>query len=102
MSKESFDDRLKKASNTLQNNSREIPAPSFKKMALSASTDMIAAIGIGFGLGLLLEKFTTISPWGMIVGFILGSIAGLLNVYRSLCRIGYGLGWHSFRQDKDQ
>ena len=48
---------------------------------------------MGFGLGVVIERFYTVAPWGMIIGFILGSMTGLRNVYRRLVKMGYGLGW---------
>lgn len=89
---ENFEKKLKDLEKVHQKNSlpQEI---SFRRMALSASCDMIAAIAVGFGLGLALEHFISLSPWGMIIGFLLGSIAGLLNVHKGLKRAGYGFQW---------
>jgi ATP synthase protein I len=65
---------------------------SFKGVALKTSTDMLAAIVVGAGLGVAFDKYVDSYPWGLIIGFILGSVAGLLNVYRGLCKIGFGFG----------
>ncbi|MFN7662725.1 MAG: AtpZ/AtpI family protein [Alphaproteobacteria bacterium] len=59
-------------------------------MAWRASTDMLAGIVVGTGAGLLCDHFFHTAHWGLIVGFLMGSTAGLLNVYRSLCKVGYG------------
>ncbi|HCI48297.1 MAG: hypothetical protein A2977_03660 [Alphaproteobacteria bacterium RIFCSPLOWO2_01_FULL_45_8] len=67
-------------------------SPSFKSMAWKASSDMVGAIIVGTGGGLLFDRFFHTPHWGLIIGFFLGSAAGLLNVYRGLCRVGYGLG----------
>ena len=76
------------------------PEPSFKGMAWSASCDMLAAIVVAFGLGVVLEHFyPAFAPWGMILGFLLGSITGLRNVYRRLVKMGYGLGWSAAVKD---
>tara|TARA_R110002050_G_scaffold118195_2_gene235409 strand:+ start:33432 stop:33698 length:267 start_codon:yes stop_codon:yes gene_type:complete len=64
----------------------------FKGAAMKVSTDMLAAIMVGAGLGVAFDKHFDTYPWALIIGFILGSAAGLLNVYRSLCKMGYGLG----------
>ena len=72
----------------------QVPLPSFKKVAWQASTDMLAALGVGFGGGLFLEQYYDCSPWGMIIGFVLGAFAGLLNVYRRLCKMGLGFGFN--------
>lgn len=66
------------------------PKFSFKSVAWKASTDMLAAIIVGAGLGIFVDQTFDVYPWGLIVGFLLGSAAGLLNVYRGLCKIGYG------------
>lgn len=64
--------------------------PSFKTMAWKSSADMIGAIIVGTGGGLLCDHFFHTAHWGLIIGFLLGSTTGLLNVYRGLCKIGYG------------
>ncbi|MBL8677175.1 MAG: AtpZ/AtpI family protein [Alphaproteobacteria bacterium] len=46
--------------------------------------DLVAGVFVGVGLGLLFDWMFQISPWGLISFFILGSAAGMLNVYRSL------------------
>jgi ATP synthase protein I len=47
-------------------------------------TDLVAGVFVGVGLGLLVDWIFKISPWGFISFFILGSTAGMVNVYRSL------------------
>jgi len=66
-------------------------ALSFGATAFRASTDMLASIIVGSAIGYLGDKYLNIYPYGIIFGFIFGAIAGLLNVYRRLCRMGYGL-----------
>lgn len=68
----------------------QTPHASFNTMAFRASTDMLSAIIVGAGLGFLVDKWLCSAHWGLIIGFILGAIAGLVNVYKSLCKIGYG------------
>lgn len=46
--------------------------------------DLVAGVFVGVGLGLLVDWIFKISPWGLISFFILGSAAGMVNVYRSL------------------
>ena len=46
--------------------------------------DLVAGVFVGVGLGLFVDWFFKISPWGLISFFILGSAAGMVNVYRSL------------------
>jgi ATP synthase protein I len=47
------------------------------------STELVAAVLVGAGLGWLLDKGLGISPWGMIVFLLLGFAAGVLNVMRA-------------------
>lgn len=70
--------------------------PSFNAVALQASTDMLAGIVVGSFLGWAIDRWLDSFYWGVIIGFILGSISGLWTVYRRLCKMGYGLG----QQDK--
>lgn len=46
--------------------------------------DLVAGVFVGVGLGLLVDWIFKISPWGLISFFILGSAAGMVNIYRSL------------------
>jgi F0F1-type ATP synthase assembly protein I len=46
--------------------------------------DLVAGVFVGVGLGLFVDWVFKISPWGLISFFILGSVTGMVNVYRSL------------------
>lgn len=50
----------------------------------SIGADLVAGVFVGVGLGLLVDWIFKISPWGLISFFILGSAAGMVNIYRSL------------------
>ena len=51
------------------------------------STEIIAALVVGVGIGLIVDKFFNTKPFGLIIFFIFGAIAGFLNVYRVMRRI---------------
>lgn len=51
--------------------------------ALRASTEFVAGILVGGGLGWALDKGLGTSPWGLIVFLLLGFAAGVYNVLRS-------------------
>lgn len=87
----SFQERLEKVQKDIESNSPVPMGPSFKTMAYQTSADMIAAVLVGCSLGFMVEHFLLIKPWGIIIGFFLGATTGLLNVYRRLVNIGYGL-----------
>ena len=47
------------------------------------SSELVAGVVVGAGLGWLLDRLLGISPWGLIVFLLLGFAAGVLNVMRS-------------------
>lgn len=55
--------------------------------AMRLSSEFIAAIFVGAGLGYLVDTLAGTSPWGMIVLLFLGFGAGILNVLRAAGKI---------------
>ena len=51
------------------------------------STELVAALVVGVGIGLLVDNYLDTKPFGLIIFFILGAFAGFLNVYRVMRRI---------------
>lgn len=51
---------------------------------INAGIEFVSGVFVGVGLGLLLDWVFGTSPWGLISLFILGSGAGMLNLYRTL------------------
>ena len=51
--------------------------------AMKLSSEFIAGICVGAGIGYLFDRFLGTSPWGMIVFLFLGFGAGVLNVLRA-------------------
>ena len=51
------------------------------------STEIIAALVVGVVIGLIVDKYLDTKPFGLIIFFIFGAIAGFLNVYRVMRRI---------------
>ena len=47
------------------------------------SSELVAGVLVGAGLGWLLDRWLGISPWGLIVFLLLGFAAGVLNVMRA-------------------
>lgn len=52
----------------------------------NVGVELVSGVFVGVGLGLLTDWVFGISPWGLISFFILGSAAGMLNIYRALTR----------------
>lgn len=49
---------------------------------LRLSSELVAGVLVGAGLGLLIDRWLGTSPWGLIVFLLLGFAAGVLNVVR--------------------
>jgi ATP synthase protein I len=47
------------------------------------SSELVAGVVVGAGLGWLIDRWLGISPWGLIVFLLLGFAAGVLNVMRT-------------------
>jgi ATP synthase protein I len=53
------------------------------------SSELVAGVVVGAGLGWLIDRWLGISPWGLIIFLLLGFAAGVLNVMRTA---GVGAG----------
>jgi ATP synthase protein I len=51
--------------------------------AIKVSSEFIAGIIVGAGIGWLIDKAAGTSPWGMIIFLILGFCAGILSILRN-------------------
>ena len=47
------------------------------------SSELVAGVIVGAGLGWLIDRWLGVAPWGLIVFLLLGFAAGVLNVMRS-------------------
>ena len=57
--------------------------PSAIARGFRLSTELVAGVLLGAGIGWLIDKGLGISPWGLIVFLLLGFAAGVLNVMRA-------------------
>lgn len=57
-------------------------------LAFRIGVELVAALIVGVGVGLLLDRWLGSAPWFLIVFFFLGAAAGILNVYRTASGIG--------------
>ena len=55
--------------------------------AFKISTELIAALIVGVGIGLIVDNYLGTKPFGLIIFFILGAFAGFLNIYRVMRHI---------------
>lgn len=51
-------------------------------VGLRIGIELVAGVVVGTVVGLALDRWLGTKPWLLIVGFLLGSCAGFLNVYR--------------------
>ena len=52
--------------------------------AFRISVDLLAGVGVGGGIGWLLDRqFPAIRPWCLVVGLFIGFAAGMMNVIRT-------------------
>jgi ATP synthase protein I len=56
--------------------------------AFRIGVELVAALIVGVGAGLLLDRWLGTAPWFLIVFFFLGAAAGVLNVYRAAAGMG--------------
>lgn len=52
-------------------------------MALRYSSELVASVVVGVGLGLLIDHFAKSSPWGLLVMMGFGMAAGIRNLMRA-------------------
>ena len=77
--------RLDQVSRPSENGPGPRPAADYSAMArgFRLSTELVAGVLVGAGIGWLLDRFLGISPWGLIVFLMLGFAAGVFNVMRA-------------------
>ena len=73
-----------KATNKIQQKRKKESGAGF---GFKISTEIIAALVVGVGIGLIVDKYLGTKPFGLIIFFIFGALAGFLNVYRVMRRI---------------
>lgn len=71
--------------------------------AMKLSSEFIAGVLVGAGLGWLSDRFLGTSPWGLIILLLLGFCAGTLNILRSAGRVAENRGLTSIKDvDRDK
>ncbi len=58
------------------------PGHSWKNGVARMGIEFVSAIFAGIIMGLLLDSFFAIKPWGIVSCFLLGCIAGFYNIYK--------------------
>lgn len=73
-------------------------------VAFRIGAELVAAMIVGIGGGLLLDRWLGTAPWGLIVLFLLGAAAGVMNVYRAMSGLGSAPGYRraTTKNDRDR
>lgn len=104
---EDLDSRLREARKRLDG---EDDAPRHQRsremgsgIALAAriGTELVAAVAVAVGIGLLLDAWLETKPWFLIAFIILGAGAGMMNVFRVANRLGGTAGYRDQRPRQD-
>ena len=85
MSKDQFKTRLEIAKKKILKKSKVSNQSSSSKlgMAFKMSTEMVAAVFVGAIIGFILDNWFGTKPWLILIFFLAGVIAGIMNVIKS-------------------
>ena len=61
--------------------------------AMRIGVELVAALIIGVAIGYFLDQWLGTKPWLMLLGFVFGSAAGFLGVYRAANGLGQTVGF---------
>jgi ATP synthase protein I len=82
---ERLGERLANVSRPSENGSGPRPSADLSGFArgFRLSTELVAGVLVGAGVGWLIDRWLGTTPWGLIVFVLLGFAAGVLNVMRA-------------------
>ncbi len=69
-------------------------------MAMRIGVELVASLVIGVGIGWGLDYVLGTSPWLLLVFFLLGAAAGMLNIYRVMMGMSQTVGYAKPQADK--
>lgn len=63
-------------------------ANAYKKLYVlwTVGIQIVVSVLIGFGMGLMIDRWLDTAPWFMLLFIIFGVAAGFLNIYRTLVK----------------
>ncbi len=69
--------------------------------ALRIGVELVSALAVGVGIGVLLDRWWGTAPWMLVVFFLFGSAAGVMNVFRVMKRYDSTVGYRGGGEDAD-
>ena len=72
--------KIQEAKEKIEEPAVEAPKPLGKIMKVVV--EIVAAMAVGLGIGILIDNYFDNRPFFIIVFFLLGSAAGIMNVFR--------------------
>lgn len=70
-------------------------------LAARIGTELVAAVAVAVGIGLLLDAWLETKPWFLIAFIILGAGAGMMNVFRVANKLGGTAGYRDQRPKRN-
>ena len=70
--------------------------------ALRIGVEMVSALAVGVGIGIGLDWWLGTKPWFLVVFFLLGSAAAMLNVWRAAMGHGLAAGYRKPENGADE
>lgn len=70
-------------------------------MAMRIGVELVAALLVGVGIGWGLDQLLGTSPWLLLVFFLLGAAAGMMNIYRVMMGMSQTVGYSKDRSRGD-
>ncbi|HEY1258718.1 MAG TPA: AtpZ/AtpI family protein [Stellaceae bacterium] len=67
---------------------RSGPPPGAMGLGFRIAVELVSALCVGLALGWVFDHFLGTRPWGLIVFFLLGMAAGMVNVFRAAKQLG--------------
>lgn len=100
---ESLDARLKQAREKAKQSANPGPPQGSVRVglgfAMRIGVELVSALIVGVVIGYFLDQWLGTTPWLMLLFFVLGSAAGIINVYRTVTGLGQTIGY--VQQTKD-
>lgn len=69
-------------------------------LAFRIGAELVSALIVGVAIGIGLDTWLDTKPWFLLLFFILGAAAGILNVFRTMSGYGYAAGYRK-KERKD-